>query len=236
MAVTTRLAERRDAEAIREIYNLEVLESTVTFDLVARSIAEQRAWLDDHAGGHPAIVAVDDHGTVVGFGSLSPYRPRPAYAPTVEDSVYVRRDVQGNGVGGLLLAELVDLARDHGFHSVIGRIVGGHRASIAVHERCGFDVVGVEREVGRKFGRWLDVVLMQRLLEQPATERRPIVVEARRREDRPTPREDRSASVSSSVRRSSGSGTGGPEARAPDAAPPARRRDAVVGRVGFEPT
>jgi len=160
----TRLMERRDAEAVRDIYNVEVLESTVTFDLVPRSVAEQVAWIDEHAGGHPAIVAVDDADAVVGFASLSPYRPRPAYATTVEDSVYVRRDRRGEGVGRLLLADLVELARDHGFHCLVGRIVGGHDASIALHAACGFEQIGVEREVGRKFGKWLDVVLMQRML------------------------------------------------------------------------
>ena len=160
----TRIVERRDAEAIRAIYNVEVVESTVTFDLVPRTTTEQLAWIDEHAGGHPAIVAVNEAGEVAGFASLTPYRPRPAYAPTVEDSVYVRRDCRQAGVGRLLLVDLVALARDHGFHSVIGRIVGGHDASIALHKACGFEQVGCEREVGRKFGRWLDVVLMQRML------------------------------------------------------------------------
>ena len=160
----TRLVERRDAEAIRAIYNLEVLESTVTFDLVPRTLAEQVTWIDHHSGGHPALVAVDDDGTVAGFASLSPYRSRPAYATTVEDSVYVARERRGEGIGRLLLADLVELARDHGFHAAIARIVGGHDASIALHARCGFEQVGVEKEVGRKFGRWLDVVLMQKML------------------------------------------------------------------------
>jgi len=160
----TRLVERRDAEALRAIYNPEVLESTVTFDLVPRSLADQLAWIDDHSGGHPAIVAVDADDTVWGFASLTPYRPRPAYATTVEDSVYVRRDARGRGVGRRLLEDLVELARDHGFHAVIGRIVGDHEASIALHRVCGFQEVGREHEVGRKFNRWLDVVLMQRML------------------------------------------------------------------------
>jgi L-amino acid N-acyltransferase YncA len=160
----TRLVERRDAEALRAIYNPEVLESTVTFDLVPRTLADQLAWIDEHGGGHPAIVAVDDDGKVAGFASLTPYRSRPAYAPTVEDSVYVSRDRRGEGIGRLLLADLVGLARDHGFHSVIARIVGGHEASIALHRACAFEQVGVEREVGRKFGKWLDVVLMQLML------------------------------------------------------------------------
>jgi phosphinothricin acetyltransferase len=158
-----RLATSDDADATREIYNLEVMESTVTFDLVPRSADEQRAWLTARSGAHAVLVAEDD-GAVIGFASFSPFRDRPAYSTTVENSVYVRRDQQGKGVGTLLLAELVALATSHGFHAMIARIVGGHEASIALHRSLGFEVVGTEREVGRKFGRWLDVVEMQRLL------------------------------------------------------------------------
>jgi phosphinothricin acetyltransferase len=160
----TRLVEHGDAEATRTIYNVEVLESTVTFDLVARTLEDQLTWIDEHSGGHLAIVAVDEADTVVGFASISPYRSRPAYAPTVEDSVYVHRELRGVGLGRLLLGDLITATRDHGFHSMVARIVGGHDASIALHRSCGFEEVGVEREVGRKFGRWLDVVLMQKLL------------------------------------------------------------------------
>ncbi len=158
-----RLARPSDAEATRAIYNAEVTRTTVTFDLVPRSLEDQLAWLESHAGAYPAVVATDG-GEVVGFGSLSQYRSRPAYATTVEDSVYVRADRRGQGFGGAILSELVALAGIHGFHSVIARVVGGHAASIALHRSCAFDLVGVEREVGRKFGRWLDVVVMQRLL------------------------------------------------------------------------
>jgi phosphinothricin acetyltransferase len=158
-----RLAIPDDAEAIRAIYNLEVTESTVTFDLRPRSLEQQLTWLDEHAGAHPAVVAVEGR-EVVGFGSLSPYKERPAYATTVENSVFVHRDHRGKGVGRRILEELLRLASDHGFHNVIARIVGDNAASIRVHEACGFELVGVEKEVGRKFGRWLDVVELQKLL------------------------------------------------------------------------
>ena len=158
-----RLAELADSEAIRLIYNREVTESNVTFDLVPRTLQQQRAWLQDRAGVHVAVVAVED-GQVVGFGSLSPYRDRPAYRTTVEDSVYVHRDHQGRGVGRALLTNLVEVATAHGFHAMMARIVGGHEASIALHRAVGFEMVGTEREVGRKFHRWQDVVLMQKLL------------------------------------------------------------------------
>ncbi|MGH9213209.1 MAG: GNAT family N-acetyltransferase [Acidimicrobiales bacterium] len=163
----TRLATVDDAAAIRVIYNREVETSTVTFDLVPRSLPQQRAWLSARGGAFAVVVAeagADDDAVVTGFGSLSPYRDRPAYTTSVEDSVYVHRDHQGQGVGKLLLAELVRVATAHGFHAVFARIVGGHEASIGLHRALGFEIVGTEREVGRKFGQWLDVVVMERLL------------------------------------------------------------------------
>ena len=157
------MARVDDAEAVRAIYNAEVTGTTVTFDLEPRTLDEQRAWIARHQGAHPAIVATE--GTaVVGFGSLSPFRDRPAYAPTVEDSVYVGREWRGEGAGRLLLAELVRLAGQQGFHSVIARTTGDNEPSIALHLSCGFEMVGVEREVGRKFGRWIDVTILQRML------------------------------------------------------------------------
>ncbi len=158
-----RLATPDDADAIRAIYNLEVTTSTATFDLIPRSLEDQRDWLAARAGVHAVVVATDG-AEVCGFGSLSPWRDRPAYATTVEDSVYVHRERQGQGVGKAILTELLATATAHGFHACMARIVGGHEASIALHAACGFEVVGTEREVGRKFGRWLDVVLMERLL------------------------------------------------------------------------
>jgi L-amino acid N-acyltransferase YncA len=158
-----RLATLDDAEAIREIYNLEVTTSTVTFDLVPRTLEEQQAWQAARSGARTVLVAEID-GTVAGFGSLSQWRDRPAYSTTVEDSIYIHRDRQGAGVGTALLTELIAIATAHGFHACMARIVGGHEASIALHRRCGFEVVGTEREVGRKFNRWLDVVIMERML------------------------------------------------------------------------
>jgi L-amino acid N-acyltransferase len=176
-----RLAAPGDAEAIRTIYNVEVLHSTNTFDMVARTIQEQEAWLLEHRGVHPAIVAVEpaaaaESGTpgtdrlganneiVLGFGCLSPFRERSGYAATAENSVYVDRAQQGRGIGRALLAELLVLASAHGFHSVIARIAGHNETSIGLHQAAGFELVGVEREIGRKHRQWLDVVELQRLL------------------------------------------------------------------------
>jgi phosphinothricin acetyltransferase len=158
-----RLARVSDAAAIRAIYNAEVAGSTVTFDIVPRTLAQQRRWVEQHQGAHPAVVAVDGD-TVTGFGSLSVFRDRAAYSGTVEDSVYVDERFRGRGVGRVLLEELLSLARKQGFHSVIARISDDNAASIALHRRCGFALVGVEKEVGRKFNRWIDVAVMQLLL------------------------------------------------------------------------
>jgi len=161
--VEIRAATVDDAEAIREIYNQEVLTSIVTFDLVPRTASEQQAWITDRSGAHAAIVATDGD-DIIGFGSLSPYRSRSGYSTSVEDSVYVHRDHQGRGVGRSLLTALLEQAERHGFHAVFARIVDGHEASIELHRRLGFEVIGVEREVGRKFGRFLDVVVMETIL------------------------------------------------------------------------
>ena len=164
MGVHIRAAELSDATAVMDIYNPVVETSTATFDLVPRTLEQQIDWLSDRSGARIVLVAEDDDGTVAGFAALSPYRERAAYSTTVEDSVYVHPDHQGRGVGRLLLEALVETARAHGFHAVMARIVADHEASIALHSVCGFQIVGHEREVGRKFGRWLDVTLMERLL------------------------------------------------------------------------
>lgn len=163
--VAVRPATTADAEQIRAIYNHEVSHSVATFDLVPRSLDEQREWLQARSGAFAAIVAVDEGDQVLGFASLSPYRDRPAYRTSVEDSVYVRHDRQGTGIGRLLLGELLRTAAASGFHAVFARINAAGEASIALHRSLGFALVGVEREVGRKFGRWHDVALMQTLLQ-----------------------------------------------------------------------
>lgn len=172
--IVVRSARPADAEAIRAIYNHEVMHTTATFDLVARSLDDQVQWLAARSGAFSAIVAVDhaevDPATgdaaVVGFAALSPYRERAAYRTSVEDSVYVRRDRGGEGIGTLLLDALLDLAESSGFHAVFARIEATGTASRALHARCGFELVGIERETGRKFNRWLDVALMECVLHE----------------------------------------------------------------------
>jgi L-amino acid N-acyltransferase len=163
-----RRAERHDAEAMRSIYNYEVENHTTTLDMVSRSLDDQIAWIDARSGAFSAIIAelpsADQRHTVVGFASMSPFRDRPAYSTTVENSVYVSRAHAGLGIGRALMEHLIVRARDSGFHSMIARIESSGEASLALHRACGFELVGVEREVGRKHRRWLDMTVMQLML------------------------------------------------------------------------
>jgi phosphinothricin acetyltransferase len=167
----TRLVEVDDARALMNILNPEVVETAVSFDLVPKSLDEQREWILDHQSTHLCLVAVNTSGgagepgardeSIAGFASFSPFRERPAYATTVENSVYVYRGARGLGVGELLLNDLITSAKESGFHSIIARIVGENTGSIRLHEKVGFTLVGTEVEVGRKHGHWLDVVEYQ---------------------------------------------------------------------------
>jgi phosphinothricin acetyltransferase len=166
-SVTVRTATTADAEQVAAIYNHEVLHSAATFDLVPRTLEEQIEWIGARTGAFQTVVAVDPgdpSGEVVGFGALSPYKERAAYRTSVEDSVYVRRDRNGEGIGSLLLATLLEGAATGGFHAVFARINTSGEASIALHRKSGFELVGIEREVGRKFNRWHDVALMEYLI------------------------------------------------------------------------
>lgn len=155
-----------DALAICDIYNHEVQFETSTFDLVPRTLENQSAWIAARSGAFSAIVAVTSEDEVVGFGALSEYRDRAAYSTSVENSVYVKRDMSRRGIGRLILITLLEQAADSGFHVVMARIEASGTASRALHESCGFTIVGIEREIGRKFGKWLDVALMQCVLHE----------------------------------------------------------------------
>ncbi len=161
--VTVRLATLDDAAAIMAIYNVEVQNHTSTFDLVPRTLDDQRRWIAERSGAFSAVVASID-AEVVGFASLSPYKERAAYRTTVENSVYVSREHPRLGIGRSLMDHVIGIAADSGFHSIMARIEASGTGSRALHEACGFELIGVEREVGRKFNRWLDVAVMQRML------------------------------------------------------------------------
>jgi len=159
-----REATSDDAEAIRLIYNHEVENETSTMDLVPRTLETQREWIAARSGAFCAVVAVDSSGIVLGFGALSEYKDRSGYRSTVENSVYVRRDVARRGIGKQILLHLLETATVSGFHSVIARIEAQSLASRGLHSSCGFELVGIEKQVARKFGKWLDIAVMQKSL------------------------------------------------------------------------
>lgn len=157
---TLRLATSEDLAAINAIYNHYVLHSTATYQTEPSSESERAAWFAAHGARHPVTVAELD-GRVVGWGSLSSFHPRAAFARTVEDSVYIHRDYHRRGVGRALLEDLLARARALQHHAVIAAISADQEPSIALHQTFGFIESGRLREVGHKFGRWLDVVYLQ---------------------------------------------------------------------------
>ena len=158
-----RLARPDDNAQIAAIWNREVVGTIATTDTEPRSPAAQAAWLAAHSEEYPVVVALagDDP---IGFGSLSPYRAKPSYRFTVEDSVYVKDSHRGSGLGSHILGELLAHARERGHHSVIARITAENAPSLSLHRRHGFQRAGYERQVAFKLGRWLDVVTLQLLL------------------------------------------------------------------------
>lgn len=161
--VKIRAATRQDLQAINDIYNEYVLHSTCTYQLEPETLQNRTAWFEAHDPRHPIIVA-ERAGEVAGWGALSRFHQRAAYARTVENSVYVRRDLHRAGIGRMILAELVARARALGHHTIIAGISSDQAPSIRLHESLGFAPVAHLREVGFKFNRWLDVVYLQLML------------------------------------------------------------------------
>lgn len=161
--------EERHAEAILAIFNDAIVNSTALYDYVPRPRSAMTAWFaDKQAGGHPVIGLEDDAGTLLGFASYGPFRPRPANKYTMEHSVYVAPAHRGQDLGRTLLELIVAEAERRGIHTLVGGIDLGNAASIALHESLGFERAGVIRHAGFKFGRWLDLAFYQRLLSGPA--------------------------------------------------------------------
>lgn len=158
-----RPAKPADLEAIREIYNEAVANTTATFDTEPRSSESQKRWWTAHGPKHPVIVA-EDGGEVVGWASLSIWSDRCAYEDTTENSVYVIPSRQKHGIGRKLLDAILIAGQKAGVHTVLARIAEENTGSIHLHENCGFKTIGIMKEVGFKFGRRIDVRMMQKML------------------------------------------------------------------------
>lgn len=162
-----RPATEADLPFILGIVNEAIQNTTAIWDLAPMTMDARRAWfLERQADGFPILIA-EDGGTPVGFASYGRFHPKEGYKLTVEHSVYVAPEAQGRGIGRMLLTALTDHAAAHGFHTMVGLIEAENKASIAVHLWAGFAQAGVLRQAGQKFGRWLDVVYMQKMLSPP---------------------------------------------------------------------
>lgn len=162
--VTIRPAVEHDLGDIAAIYNHEIVTSVATFDLEAPTLAY---WHQRLAGEHPGdhlLVAVDTDDDVVGYAYSWSYRPRPAYSQTRETSIYLDPSVRGQGIGGLLYPALLDAMTDSGVHTAVALVALPNPGSVALHKTCGFEHVGTMREVGFKFGQWIDVEWYQKML------------------------------------------------------------------------
>ncbi|MCB8876152.1 GNAT family N-acetyltransferase [Acidisoma silvae] len=160
-----RPASEADIAGILVIYNEVVRTSAAVYTEEEASLDNRLKWYADRrALGYPVLVAEDDAGEIAGFSSFGDFRPWPGFRLTVEHSVYIRTDCRGQGLGCALITPLFDEARALGKHVMIGGIDAGNPASLRLHEKLGFERAGTLREVGTKFGRWLDLVFMQRIL------------------------------------------------------------------------
>jgi len=157
-----RPAELADLNAITQIYNEAVRTTTATFDTEPKTVDERRIWFENHDQKHPIFVA-ELGGEVLGWASLSKWSDRPAYDGTAEISLYVKEEFRDRGIGKKLLEATVREGEKVGLHTVIARIAEGNEISVHLHESVGFKHIGIMREVGRKFGKLLDVYLMQKM-------------------------------------------------------------------------
>ena len=165
MEIRIRAYQTEDTQAILDIINYNILHSTALYDYNIRNYEQQQAILEDKTNkGFPVLVA-ELNEELVGFGMYSEFRFREAYKFTVEHSVYVSEKHIGKGIGKVLLSELIQLAKAQGLHTMIGVIDSENQGSIEFHEQFGFKTVGIIKESGYKFDRWLDSVFMQLLLE-----------------------------------------------------------------------
>lgn len=174
MRIIIRDAEDADLSATLEIYNDLVAETTVTWALEPESLEGRRNWVAARRHrGFPVLVAVDeDSGVIAGIGTYGDFRDslaKPGYRYTVEHSIHIRKGWCGHNIGALLLEELVNRARLQGMHVIVAVVDGENEGSIRFHKRHGFTETARMPEIGRKFDRWLDLVILQRLIDGPGS-------------------------------------------------------------------
>jgi phosphinothricin acetyltransferase len=162
--VTVRPATAADAAAICAIYNQGIEDRIATLETELRTPDERHQWLAARGPRHPVIVAEAAEGAPIAWASLNAFNPRRAYDHVADLSVYVERGWRGRGVGRRLLDRLVELGRELGYHKLVLAAFPFNRSGIALYERCGFREVGIYREQGMLDGRWVDTIVMEKLL------------------------------------------------------------------------
>lgn len=153
-----------DAAAIARIYNQGIEDRMATLETQLRTPEERAEWLAARGPRHPVLVAVDGAGAVVGWGSLNSFNPRPAYDHVVDFSVYVAREQRGRGIGDALLGALEARARTLGYHKMVLAAFPTNAPGMRLYERHGFQTVGIYHEQGMLDGRWVDVIVMEKIL------------------------------------------------------------------------
>jgi phosphinothricin acetyltransferase len=166
-AIQIRKAALEDLDDIREIYNEAILTTTATFDTEPKTIDERLKWFQSHDARHPILVAMVE-GKLAGWSSLSPWSDRPAYKETAETSFYVKSEFRGRGIGRQLKEAIITEARHLGFHSLLARVAQGSEESLHLNYGVGFVLVGTMKEVGQKFGKRIDVHILQKMLDLPS--------------------------------------------------------------------
>jgi L-amino acid N-acyltransferase len=157
------------AAPILAIFNDAIVNTTALYDYKPRTMETMQAWFaDKRKGNYPVIGVVDDVGQLMGFGTYGVFRVRPAYKYTVEHSLYVDAQHRGQGVGKILMREIIAAAESQNYHVLVGGIDSSNAVSIALHKQFGFDYCGTIRQAGFKFGRWLDLEFYQLILKTPA--------------------------------------------------------------------
>jgi len=159
-----REATAADAAAIATIYNEGIADRVATLETEPRSAEERAAWLASRGARYPVLVATDADATVAGWGSLNQFNPRPAYDHVADFSLYVARERRGQGLGGALLGALEERARELGFHKLVLSAFPTNKPGLRLYERHGFALVGIYREQGMLDGRWVDTMVMEKLL------------------------------------------------------------------------
>jgi L-amino acid N-acyltransferase YncA len=160
-------AEEADLPAIRDIYNDAVLNTTAIWNDTQVDLENRATWLAERRRlSYPVLVAVADDGTIAGYASFGDWRAFDGYRHTVEHSVYVEKNQRGGGIGRMLMLALIERAAALGKHVMVAGIEANNEASIRLHEKLGFEITGQMKEVGTKFGRWLDLTFMQLTLPE----------------------------------------------------------------------